>query len=258
VFILLMAVGDRLLSDPDTYSHIALGRWILEHHAVPTSDPLSQTMQGAPWIAFEWLSQIAYAIAFASGGWAAVVGLAAAAAAAAFGQLTRFLLREWEVVPTIIAVLVALVLLSPHILARPHMLALPLIVIWVAALIRAADTARAPSWLLLPGMTFWANLHGSFTFGLAILAPIACEALWYSPRSERPRMARRWIAFAALALIAACLNPYGPEMILVTFRTVALEKRSRPSSNGGRRISAGPAHSKPSFLPASASLSIAE
>src|SRR5215831_5672686 len=50
VFIFLMAVGDRLLSDPDTYSHIALGRWILEHHAVPTSDPLSQTMHGAPWI----------------------------------------------------------------------------------------------------------------------------------------------------------------------------------------------------------------
>src|SRR5215831_11282049 len=162
VYCLLMALAPRLLSDPDTYSHIALGRWILEHHAVPTGDPLSQTMQGAPWIAFEWLSQIAYAIAFASGGWAAVVALAAAAAAAAFGQLTRFLLREWQVVPTIIAVLVALVLLSPHILARPPMLALPFMVIWVAALIRAADTARAPSWWLLPVMTFWANLHGSF------------------------------------------------------------------------------------------------
>src|SRR6516164_9329331 len=222
VFILLMVVGDRLLADPDTYSHIALGRWILGHRAVPTGDPLSQTMQGAPWIAFEWLSQIAYAIAFASGGWAAVVALAAAAAAAAFGQLTRFLLREWQVVPTIIAVLVALVFLSPHILARPHMLALPLMVVWVAALIRAADTARAPSWWLLPVMTFWANFHGSFTFGLAILAPIACEALWYAPESERRRTAQQWIAFAALAVAAACLNPYGPEMILVTFRTVAL------------------------------------
>ena len=222
VFILLIALGDRLLADPDTYSHIALGRWILEHHAVPTGDPLSQTMQGAPRIAFEWLSQTAYAAAFASRGWAAVVALAAAAAAAAFGQLTRFLLREWQVVPTIIAVLVALVFLSPHILARPHMLALPLMVIWVAALIRAADTARAPSWWLLPVMTFWANLHGSFTFGLAILAPIACEALWYAPQSERRRGAQQWIAFAALAVAAACLNPYGPEIILVTFRTVAL------------------------------------
>lgn len=35
-------------------------------------------------------------------------------------------------------------------------------------------------------------------------------------------MARQWSLFALLALGAACLNPYGPEMILVTFRTVAL------------------------------------
>ena len=31
VYALLTAVGPKLLSDPDTYSHIALGRWILEH-----------------------------------------------------------------------------------------------------------------------------------------------------------------------------------------------------------------------------------
>ncbi len=35
VYVLLIALAPRLLSDPDTYSHIALGRWILEHHAVP-------------------------------------------------------------------------------------------------------------------------------------------------------------------------------------------------------------------------------
>ena len=34
VYVLLIALGPRLLSDPDTYSHIALGRWILEHHTV--------------------------------------------------------------------------------------------------------------------------------------------------------------------------------------------------------------------------------
>lgn len=33
---------------------------------------------------------------------------------------------------------------------------------------------------------------------------------------------RQWALFAILAFAAACLNPYGPEMILVTFRTLAL------------------------------------
>jgi hypothetical protein len=38
----------------------------------------------------------------------------------------------------------------------------------------------------------------------------------------RARTARHWIAFGALALVAACLNPYGPEMILATLRTLGL------------------------------------
>jgi hypothetical protein len=222
IYVLLLMLGPRLLADPDTYSHIALGRWILEHHAVPTGDPLSQTMRGQHWVAFEWLSQVVYAAAFALGGWVGVVALAAAAAATAFGLLTRFLLREWQPIPTLIAVLAAFVLASPHMLARPHVLALPLMVGWVASLIGAVDGRRAPPWQLLPLMTLWANLHGSFTFGLAMIGAVACDAIWNAPHSERLRVGRQWVLFGVLALIAACFNPYGPAIILVTFQTAAL------------------------------------
>src|SRR5471032_2392935 len=202
IYVLLLTLGPRLLADPDTYSHIALGRWILEHRAVPTVDPFSQTMRGEHWVAFEWLSQVAYASAHALGGWLGVVALACAAVAAAFGLLTRFLLREWQPVPVLIAVLAAFVLASPHILARPHVLALPLMVSWVASLIRAVDERRAPPWQLLPLMTLWANLHGSFTFGLAMIGAVACDALWQSPPSERLRVAKQWLLFGLLALAA--------------------------------------------------------
>jgi hypothetical protein len=221
-YLFLLVLGPRLLADPDTYSHIALGRWILEHRVVPTTDPFSLTMRGEHWVAFEWLSQVAYAAAQWLGGWVGVVTLAALAAATALGLLTHFLLREWQPVPTIIAVLAALVLVAPHILARPHVLALSLMVAWVASLIRAVDTERAPTWQVLPLMTLWANLHGSFTFGLAIIGALACEALWNAAPSDRLRVARQWILFGFLALAAACINPYGPEIILVTFRTAAL------------------------------------
>ncbi len=222
IYLLLMVLGQRLLADPDTYWHIALGRWILQHRTVPTTDPFSWTMRGEHWVAFEWLSQVAYASAQSLGGWVGVVALAAAAAATAFGLLTRFLLREWQPVPALVAVLAAFVLTSPHILARPHMLALPLMVTWVAALIRSVDEKRAPPWHVLPLMTLWANLHGSFSFGLAIIGVIAFETIWNAPHSQRSQLGRQWVLFAALAFAAACLNPYGPEMILVTFRTIAL------------------------------------
>ena len=61
VYALLLALGPRLLNDPDSYSHIGVGRWILAHGNVPASDPFSFSMHGAPWITFEWLSEVIYA-----------------------------------------------------------------------------------------------------------------------------------------------------------------------------------------------------
>ena len=222
VYVLLMLLGPRLLGDPDTYSHIAMGRWILQHLTVPNGDPLSLTMRGEHWVAFEWLSEIAFATALSLGGWIGVVALAAAAAAGAFGLLVHLLLRHWRPTPALIAMLAAFVLASPHILARPHVLALPFIVAWVGGLIRAADDQSAPPWRILPLMVVWANLHGSFTFGIAIAGAIACDALWNAAAAERLRVARQWLLFGVLAVGAACINPYGAEAILVTTRTIAL------------------------------------
>jgi hypothetical protein len=222
IYLLLLVLGSRLLNDPDSYSHIALGRWIIEHAAVPTGDPFSHTMAGAHWVAFEWLSQVIYAAAHALGGWQAVIALAAGAVAAAFGLLTGFLLRAWPPIPTLITVLAGFVLAAPHILARPHVLALPLMVVWVGVLVQAVDSGRRPTWPLLLLMTLWANLHGSFTLGLALIGPLAVEAVWQAPHSQRREIALQWLRFAVLAVLAACLNPYGPEMIVVTYRTVAL------------------------------------
>jgi hypothetical protein len=221
-YVLVMSVAPKLLNDPDTYSHLALGRWILEHGAVPTSDPFSANFRGAHWLAFEWLSEVVFAIAYAAGGWMALAATASAAAATAFGLLARFLSRELRPTAALFGVLVALPLTAPHLLARPHAMALPILVAWIAALIRAVDKRTSPSWLLLPLMTLWANLHGSFTFGLVMIGAAGAEALFNARPAERMSVVRHWGSFGLLALAAACINPYGPEMILVTVRTIAL------------------------------------
>src|SRR4051794_20253726 len=92
IYLLLLALSDRLLGDPDLYWHVTVGQWIAEHRAFPHTDPFSYTRLGAPWIAKEWLSQLILAAAHHLAGWAAVAALAAAAVAAAFGALARALL----------------------------------------------------------------------------------------------------------------------------------------------------------------------
>jgi hypothetical protein len=222
VYVLLLTLGPRLLNDPDSYSHIAVGRWIIAHGAVPASDPFSFSMFGAPWIAFEWLSEVIYAAVHALSGWAGVVALAAAAIALAVGLLTRFLLRELAPVPALIMVVAAFVLLAPHALARPHMLTLPIMVAWAAALVRCMDQRAPPPYWALPLLLLWANLHGSVVLALGLIGPAVLEALLDQKRSEWPRVLLRWLPFTALAVIACCLTPYGPEPLLMPLTTLGL------------------------------------
>ena len=221
-YLLLLTLAGKMLGDADIYWHVRVGEWIAAHRAFPHTDLFSATLRGEPWIAKEWLSQLSFAAAYHLAGWAAVAVLAAAAAAAAFGTLARVLLEKLEPMATLVLVLVAAVLTAPHILARPHALALPVMVLWTVGLVRALDARRMPSWWLLPLMTLWANLHGGFTFGILLVAACALEALLVAEKVERWEVARRWAAFGLLAVLAACITPYGAASIMMTGRILGL------------------------------------
>jgi hypothetical protein len=219
----LLAAGGRLLGDPDTYWHLATGRWSIEHAQVPTVDPFSHTLAGAPWHAHEWLAELVLWATYELAGWSGVVVLAAAAAALALALLTRFLLQRLAPLHALAFVAVAFLLGSQHLLARPHTLALPLVVLWAGTLFAALDRGRAPPLLLLPVMTLWANLHGGFTFGLALTGCAAAEAvLAAEDRAARVGAVRRWGSFGLLALAAGLITPHGLDGLLFTVRLLGM------------------------------------
>ena len=53
VYLPLLFAARAVLGDPDTYWHIAIGRWIIAHWEVPRVDVLSFSMPGAPFGIFE-------------------------------------------------------------------------------------------------------------------------------------------------------------------------------------------------------------
>ena len=222
LYVVMLLVGDKLLNDPDSYWHIVVGRWIVEHRAFPTRDPFSFTFTGAPWIAKEWLSQILYAGAHALAGWPGMVVLAAASVALAFALLTRHLVGELRPPQAILLAAGAFLLAAPHIVARPHALAFPVMVAWVAGLVGAVDRGRAPSLWLLPLMVLWANLHGGFTLGLLMVGAVGLDAIVTSAAAVRVRTTVHWVGFGALALAAGCLTPYGPQSMFTTVRILGL------------------------------------
>ncbi len=229
VFARLLIEKHALLNDPDTYLHIAAGRWILAHHALPLHDPFSHSVPGAIWISPEWLAEVVFAALYDSCGWSAVVLASIASVALSIGLLAHFLLRRLEPLPALIGTFAAAALLLPHSLARPHILALPLLVVWAGVLFGARDAERPPPFRLLPVMVLWANLHGSFLVGLALAAFAAGEAVW-QPRRGRSRVAEGtlWGGFALASLAAACVTPHG---IAGNYPAAAADANARVAGN---------------------------
>jgi hypothetical protein len=210
----LAAFSPAVLNDGDTWTHLATGEWILQHGAVPRADPFSFAFAGAPWTAHEWLSEVLFALAFRAAGWGGVTLLTGAAAGLATFVMASRAARDLSGIALLVLAALSASLIAPGLLARPHILALPALALWCDGLLRARERARPPSLWLLPLMALWANLHGGFAFGLALIAPFALEAWLAAPREGRLAVARSWGLFALLSLGAALLTPFGVEGLL--------------------------------------------
>ena len=145
VILIPAALGSSttIFNDGDVSSHIATGQWILDHRALPHTDPFSFTWAGRPWVPFEWLAEVLFAGSYRLAGYSGVAALATAAMmslhAIVYFNAARFV-RPW----TAVAVLVAMdVVLVPMMLARPNLLAWVLISFWTWLMLRARQGDRA-------------------------------------------------------------------------------------------------------------------
>lgn len=209
-YAIMIVFGTRLLSDADTFLHVAAGEWIATHRMVPQVDPFSLTRAGAPWTAHEWLSELLFAGAYSAGGWGGVVVLTALAVGTSFSVLAWALLRNLPASGAVLMLAAGFLLVAPHVTARPHILAMPFMIGWTAALDRARSRDEAPSYWSLLLLPVWANLHGSFLLALALAAGFGLDAvLSASGRVARMAQARAWGIFTATAILTSLLGPLG-------------------------------------------------
>jgi hypothetical protein len=215
----LAAFAPGLLNDGDTYWHIRAGEWMIAQGAVLRADPFSYTVAGQPWHTQEWLAEIVMALAW-RGGWAGVHLLFAAAAALTASVMAYGVRQRADFIPSLLAVVLGLACVTGSLLARPHMLALPLLAIWTAGLVTARERDTAPGWWLIPVMALWANLHGSFAFGLALAGGLGVEAVIQS--ANRKHATARWGLFFLAATAAALVTPFGLSGLLFPFKLSAM------------------------------------
>jgi hypothetical protein len=216
----LAAFSPGLLNDGDTYWHIRAGEWMLAHGAVLRSDVFSYTALGDAWQPQEWLAEILMALAWAARGWPGIHLLFAVAAGLMAGVVAYFVRRRVDMTPALLTIVLGLSCVTGSLLARPHMLALPLLAIWTAGLAAAREKDIAPPWWLVAVMPLWANLHGSFAFGLALAGAMAVEAVVESP--QRKKAAIGWGLFLLAATASCLLTPFGLQTLLFPFKLSAM------------------------------------
>ena len=230
-FVIFLAVATalwmtaRTRADVDLWGHITFGLDILRTAALHTADPYSFT-NDRPWINHEWLSEIAMAAAWLSGGATGLILLKLACTAGALFLMDGALRASGTSGRTRVILLgLMLVGVLPRIAqVRPQLFS----VLLFAALMRIfaqsnRTSARELLWTM-PVMTLWANFHGGWLVGLGTVC-LWCAGEAYVRRGRRAEVAMALAAVAGAAA-ATLLNPYGIGLWKFLFETVGFGRHA--------------------------------
>jgi hypothetical protein len=220
----LLYIHAFYILDPDIWWHLRTGQWILQHHAVPVTDPFSSYGADKPWIVYSWLFDGLMAAMFGRLGLASVafyeIAVRIILTVTLFHTLRNLLTGFWRAAGLTAAALFAMTrIIGP----RPGMLTILLVIVSFNVLLSVSRTGRTRLlWLLPPLFALWANWHIQFVYGLFVLGVFAAEPLvnrlfGYRPRTEnRLPPAAAWLTLAASAL-ATLFNPYGARVYSTVF-----------------------------------------
>ena len=228
----------------DIWGHIAYGNWILDHQALPADEPFVSLAEGMRVVDTAWLGQVVLAQAGRWSGVEAYSTLFAVSMTLTYLILARVIyLQTSSVGLSVLASFLAWgVNWGRHAVIRPEMFGGVCFALVLWLVVRSDSRRRrrkseSPSeetrpsaigqlvfWLGVPVIfAAWANLHGSFVVGFAVLGCYALGRAWEVLWSERSlvsvlgdREFHRWLLATELAVLATLVNPYGMDLLINT------------------------------------------
>ena len=230
------ALAVTRVEDPDTWTHLALGRLMVETRGLPAHEVLVFPTTALPYHNTEWLFDVVLYLVFRAGGLAALVLLKAATAALGFWMLFKdaTLPREPARDRALRAMVAAAVLLGclpmvrHRFVERPDMALMVFLAFTIYALNAYLLEGRRLIFALPAVHVLWANMHPSVIvtvvpFG-AVLAGGALLHLLRRGRSVEgagvPSVRQLQVVAGVLVadLLATLVNPRGVEILTVPFQ----------------------------------------
>lgn len=226
--VLFLYVNLLPLWHTDLWGHLAYARWIVQHHALPTVEPLMPLAQGMPFVDIPWLSQLAAYGMFEQFGVTGLQFLNALCIVAVAGLLAYSVYGRTHNLGAALLTLVAFYwgTYQQLLVVRPQLAGM----VCFALVFTMATSSRWRNWYTwaIPAtFVVWANTHGSFIVGLGLLGTLAAgRAIDIFLRTGKlkfvfaERGLRGLILAAELSAAAVLLNPYGlavyPEVFAVS------------------------------------------
>lgn len=204
-FLLLALTGIRTISNPELFTHIALG----QAHSVK-ADTLSYTMDGQSWINMNPLYNSLVYLLWSIGGAGLVTLVHVLVVLAAFGIMLRFA-KEWGgPLSQGLALLLCAQLMLPVFNPGPGVFLMLFTSIFLTLLYRMKNFALLSASLLIL-QVLWTNIHPSFLFGPLLILFFAIENNQKARTASRASMVTpltaKLLGLSVAALAVTLINP---------------------------------------------------
>jgi len=220
VFLGILALSARSVSDPDVWWHLKTGQLIAQTRTVPHTDSFSFTRAGYPWVAHEWLTELFIYGVYRISGWGGLIVVFALMVSTAFFLV--YLRSAPDPYSSGVIVLLGAWATAPVWGVRPQVVSLLFTSLWFLILERSERNPRL-LWWTLPLTVLWVNLHAGFALGLALLLIFLVAEFLEQFTSSRPSNSARLRALAItflVDLLLVPLNPNGARMYLYPVETL--------------------------------------
>lgn len=214
---------------PDLWWHLRTADWIIEHLALPTTDPFSAFGAGRPWAAYSWLFELLINRLYDAWGLMGVMAytlIASLAVGVALYVLVRGILPHFA--GSVAITLAGVAALVPVVSPRPWLFTFALFFLELHLLLLAGRT-RNPRilWWLPLLFVLWANVHIQFVYGLGLLG-LALLAAVIEPLIRRagieversPISTARLFMVLVACTLATLVGPYHVHLYRVIFEYV--------------------------------------
>jgi len=219
LFVLLAVVSITPIRSYDFFWHLATGRWIAEHHALPASDPFTLSSDRVAWVDGEWLFQLGAWGMEAAGGETAISIARGVVVAAIVLAGVLFAARDAGTGSALLVAAIGLMGANHRLTARPETVATLLLVLTLVVLLR--PITRGGAIALLAIVVVWINVHPSALLAPALAAIAGAGFLVDGTERARAECLKRW-GLAAAGGIALLANPWGLEGVLAPLRLAKL------------------------------------